>query len=186
MTCSTFPNWEILVVFLVFCWNRTKDNFMFINDSTRKTMQNYFVQQRCRKRELWTNSMVTMVTQNCFFFPSPLLRGYIWIVFIVLTGKLLTYESETTWVTLHIKYFVKYWKWQPIPVFLPKNIPWAEEPGEPWSMESQRVRYNWAQTYLAITLHPVLWMKEGAAGHCNSTISWDFCCGILDIWWIVS
>ena len=121
-----------------------------------------------------------------FFFPSPLLRGYIWIVFIALTGKLLTYESETTWVTLHIKYFVKYWKWQPIPVFLPKNIPWAEEPGELWSMESQRVRYNWAQTYLAITLHPVLWMKEGAAGHCNSTISWDFCCGILDIWWIVS
>ena len=98
VTCSIFPNWEIFVVFLVFCWNHTKDNFMFINDSTRKTMQNYFEQQRCQKRELWTNSMVTMVTQKKFF--SPLLGGYIWIVFIASTGKLLTY-----WIRDHLSYF---------------------------------------------------------------------------------
>ena len=42
-------------------------------------MQNYFEQQRCQKRELWTNSMVTTVTQNCFvfFFPPSIGRLYL-------------------------------------------------------------------------------------------------------------
>ena len=30
--------------------------------------------------------------------------------------------------------------WQPIPVFLPGESPWTEEPGELQSMGSQRVR----------------------------------------------
>ena len=32
--------------------------------------------------------------------------------------------------------------WQPTPVFLPGESPWAEEPGGLRSMESQRVRHN--------------------------------------------
>ena len=34
--------------------------------------------------------------------------------------------------------------WQPTLVFLPEESPWTEEPGGPWSMESQRVTHNWA------------------------------------------
>ena len=36
-------------------------------------------QQRCQKRELWTNSMIAVVTQNClfFFFSFPLERLYL-------------------------------------------------------------------------------------------------------------
>ena len=34
--------------------------------------------------------------------------------------------------------------WQPIPVFLPGESPWTEEPGRLQSMESQRIRYDWA------------------------------------------
>ena len=36
--------------------------------------------------------------------------------------------------------------WQPIPVFLPGESPWTEEPGRLQSMESQRIRYDWATT----------------------------------------
>ena len=32
--------------------------------------------------------------------------------------------------------------WQPTPVFLPREHPWTEEPGELQSMGSQRVRYD--------------------------------------------
>ena len=35
-------------------------------------------------------------------------------------------------------------KWQPTPVFLPKKIPWTEEPGRPQSMRSQRVGHDLA------------------------------------------
>ena len=34
--------------------------------------------------------------------------------------------------------------WQPIPVFLPGESPWTEEPGGLQSMGSQRVRHDWA------------------------------------------
>ena len=34
--------------------------------------------------------------------------------------------------------------WQPIPVFLPGESPWIEEPGGLQSMGSQRVVHNWA------------------------------------------
>ena len=33
-------------------------------------------------------------------------------------------------------------KWHPIPVLLPGESPWIEEPGGLWSMGSQRVRHN--------------------------------------------
>ena len=37
--------------------------------------------------------------------------------------------------------------WQPIPVFLPGDSPWTEEPGGLQSMRLQRVRHNWATKY---------------------------------------
>ena len=43
-------------------------------------------------------------------------------------------------------------KWQPTPVFLAWKIPWTEEPGRLQSMESQRVRHNWACTRHSIPL----------------------------------
>ena len=33
-------------------------------------------------------------------------------------------------------------KWQPTPVFLPKKIPWTEEPGRPQSMRLRRIRHD--------------------------------------------
>ena len=33
--------------------------------------------------------------------------------------------------------------WQPTPVFLPGEFPWAEEPGQPQFMGSQRIRHDW-------------------------------------------
>ena len=33
-------------------------------------------------------------------------------------------------------------EWQPIPVFLPGEIPWTEEPGEPQSTGLQRVGHD--------------------------------------------
>ena len=35
-------------------------------------------------------------------------------------------------------------KWQPTPVFLPRKIPWMEEPGGPKSIGLQRARHTWA------------------------------------------
>ena len=32
--------------------------------------------------------------------------------------------------------------WQPTPVFLHRESPWTEEPGNLWSMGSQRVRHD--------------------------------------------
>ena len=34
--------------------------------------------------------------------------------------------------------------WQPTPVYLPRESPRTEEPGRPQSLESQRVRHDWA------------------------------------------
>ena len=34
-------------------------------------------------------------------------------------------------------------KWQPTPVFLPRKIPWTQEPGGPKSIGLQRARHNW-------------------------------------------
>ena len=34
--------------------------------------------------------------------------------------------------------------WQPTPVFLPGVIPWTEEPGELWSIGSQRIGHDWS------------------------------------------
>ena len=38
-------------------------------------------------------------------------------------------------------------KWQPIPLFLPRRIPWTEEPGRLWSIGSIRVRHGWAREH---------------------------------------
>ena len=35
-------------------------------------------------------------------------------------------------------------KWQPTPVFLPRESPWTAEPGWLQSMGSQRIRHDWA------------------------------------------
>ena len=35
-------------------------------------------------------------------------------------------------------------KWQPIPVFLPEESPWTEDPGRLQCMESKRVGHNWS------------------------------------------
>ena len=43
-------------------------------------------------------------------------------------------------------------KWQPTPVFLPRESPWTAEPGWLQSMGSQRVRHDWA-TSLSLSLH---------------------------------
>ena len=37
--------------------------------------------------------------------------------------------------------------WQSTPVLLPGESPWTEEPGELWSMESQRVEHDWANRH---------------------------------------
>ena len=42
-------------------------------------------------------------------------------------------------------------KWQPTPVFLAWEIPWAEEPGRLQSIGSQRVGCNWA--WITKSLH---------------------------------
>ena len=62
----------------------------------------------------------------------------------------------------HFPFLVTYWQWGrpgfdlwvgkipwrrgwlPIPVFLPGELPWTEEPGRLRSMGSQRVRHDWA------------------------------------------
>ena len=55
------------------------------------------------------------------------------------------------------------WKraWQPTPVFLPRESPWAEQPGGPQSIRLQRVRHNWCDlacmhTYGPFPLEPPL------------------------------
>ena len=45
--------------------------------------------------------------------------------------------------------------WQPTPIFLPRESPWTEEPGELQSTGSQRVKYDWSNT--ADTYNPYLW-----------------------------
>ena len=35
-------------------------------------------------------------------------------------------------------------EWQPTPIFLPGEFSWTEEPGGLQSMESQRIRHDWA------------------------------------------
>ena len=47
-------------------------------------------------------------------------------------------------------------KWQPTPVFLPGESPWAEEPGGPQSTESQKVGHRRA------TKHAHIWNCDGA------------------------
>ena len=44
-------------------------------------------------------------------------------------------------------------KWQPTPVFLPREFPWTEEPGGLQSMGSQRVGHDWG------TQHRHSWEK---------------------------
>ena len=40
--------------------------------------------------------------------------------------------------------------WQPIPIFLPGEFPWMEEPGGLHSMGSQRVRHDWATKHSSL------------------------------------
>ena len=41
-------------------------------------------------------------------------------------------------------------KWQPSPVFLPKNPPGTEEPGRLQSKGSQRIRHDWATKHALV------------------------------------
>ena len=43
--------------------------------------------------------------------------------------------------------------WQPIPVFMPGEFPWTEEPGGLQSMGSQRVGHDWATFTFIFQLH---------------------------------
>ena len=40
--------------------------------------------------------------------------------------------------------------WQPIPVFLPGESPWTQEPGGLWSMGSQRVGHDRVTTHIQL------------------------------------
>ena len=57
--------------------------------------------------------------------------------------------------------------WQPTPVFLPRKIPWTEEPGRLQSIGSQRVRHNWsdiAHTHTHTHTHTEpLWVRVWSA-----------------------
>ena len=50
-------------------------------------------------------------------------------------------------------------KWQPTTVFLPREIPWTEEPGRLQSMGSQRVRHNWVTKHTC--LYKYIWRGKG-------------------------
>ena len=45
--------------------------------------------------------------------------------------------------------------WQPTPVFLPGESPWAEEPGGLQSTRSQRVRHDWVTKHSSRSARPV-------------------------------
>ena len=47
-------------------------------------------------------------------------------------------------------------KWQPTPVFLPKKIPWTEEPGRLPSTGLQRVKHHWAMKHFFHWMHTLL------------------------------
>lgn len=130
---------------------------------TRKTMQTIFVQPRYKRESFGLTLWSLWSTLKNYFFSFPSLRDIFWLFCWRWLGNS-WHQFQRPPELLCTLNTLSTLKWQPIP-FLPKNIPWAEEPGELWSMEP-RDRYNWAQTYLAITLHPVLWMKEGI-GHQN-------------------
>ena len=51
-------------------------------------------------------------------------------------------------------------KRQRIPVFLPGEFPWTEEPGRLQSMGSQRVRHDWATNTLTFLFHSVPLSKQ--------------------------
>ena len=51
-------------------------------------------------------------------------------------------------------------KWQPIPVFLPGEIPWTEEPGMLQSMGSQRVGHDRATSLTHIRLETIKLLEE--------------------------
>ena len=69
--------------------------------------------------------------------------------------------------------------WQATPVFFPGESPWSEEPGGPESMESQRVRHNWATKY---------------STECNKTVCalgktffmWLFIVTFILFWWSIA
>ena len=48
-----------------------------------------------------------------------------------------------TWFNIWIEKIPWRTAWQPIPVFLPGESPWTEEPGGLQSMRSQRIRHVW-------------------------------------------
>ena len=60
--------------------------------------------------------------------------------------------------------------WQPIPVFLPGESPWAEELSGLQSIGLQRVRHNWSD--LAFTQTPHLVRAMGSTGEIG-----DYCSG---------
>ena len=64
--------------------------------------------------------------------------------------------------------------WQPTPLFLPGQLPWAEEPGRLQSMESQRVRHDWVakhstisslSSYMLVWIFPVMLVKKYCGGN---------------------
>ena len=53
-------------------------------------------------------------------------------------------------------------KWQPIPVFLPRRIPWTEESGGLRFIGSQRTGYDWRN--LACSMY-LLWPCDSSSSH---------------------
>ena len=77
---------------------------------------------------------------------------------------------QGTWVWSWVGKIIWRRAWQPIPVFLPGESPWTEEPGGLQSMESQRVRHIWVTKHTAhkvimkYWLFPVLTIVMGFPG----------------------
>ena len=66
-------------------------------------------------------------------------------------------------------------EWQPIPVFLPGESPWTEEPGGPQSMGSQRTGHSWVTKHS--TAHHKLWGIKSISvsftlSYCSRHLAW--------------
>ena len=59
-------------------------------------------------------------------------------------------ESDMT-EPLSLSIYLNLRKWQPTPVFLPGEAPWAEEPGGLQSMGSQRVGHDCATSLYSLS-----------------------------------
>ena len=62
-------------------------------------------------------------------------------------------------------------KWHPTPVFLPRKIPWTEEPGGQQSTGLQRVRHNWATEHACMYI-PYWWAFKVPPVFSITQLSW--------------